>query len=368
MTNLNKLVVSLTKHGAHKAAFLLKAFTPEEVLDNTWGTYNDIHIDRAQTAKNLSVDDSGKVPSVWKRVKTLQSKSINYAVAVAIIMSHHQLIKEMIAGSNGDGTGSIPRINLDSKVYTNLACILQELGLATSETPEKVTYDWNRVIDDNRLSDSIREIIELKLKSAGWDGENFITECLRLKINEVFAINATDFTNWLTDEILRPPVEPPAAPNLPFSFRAGHNQRIEGEIERGGSGIPAKVALLHNEVQNALFKFLVRQYGQENVGTEVATGYGSSAIDLVLRTSESVVFFEIKTYISTKACLRAALGQLVEYAYWPDRINAKRLVIVSQNPATSDTRRYMEHLRNSLNLPVFYQQFDLQNGVLGELF
>lgn len=365
MTDLSKLVVSLTKHGAHKVAALLKAFPPEEVLNNTWGTYDDIHIDRAQTAKTLSADEAGNVPPVWQQVKRMDSQSVDLAVLVAIIFSHHSLIETMIAGGRGNRAGSVPRQGLDTKVYTNLACILQELGLATNETPTEVFYDWTGLIDNEQLSELIREILQLKLKTAGWNGENFITECLRLKINEVFALDSTEFTNWLTDEVLHIPIQPIDVPAAPFSFRSGHNPRIEGEVERGGTGRSSRIALLHNEIQNSLYQHLTHLHGRDNVGSEVPTGYGLSAIDLVVQTSNGDIFYEIKTYVSIKACLRAAIGQILEYAYWPDRINAMRLIIVSQNAATPDTERYLQHLRHILGLPIHYQQFDLKEKRLG---
>jgi hypothetical protein len=40
-------------------------------------------------------------------------------------------------------------------------------------------------------------------------------------------------------------------------------------------------------------------------------------IDLVVRTGEGYEFYEIKTYGSARACIREAIGQLLEYAMWP---------------------------------------------------
>ena len=58
-SGLSKLRVSLTKHGAHKVATLLRAFPKDQVLDNTQGTHDAIRIDRAQAVKNLSADYCG---------------------------------------------------------------------------------------------------------------------------------------------------------------------------------------------------------------------------------------------------------------------------------------------------------------------
>jgi len=48
-TVLKKLIVSLTKHGAHKIAFLLQKFDKDDILNHLKGDYMDIHIDSAQT-------------------------------------------------------------------------------------------------------------------------------------------------------------------------------------------------------------------------------------------------------------------------------------------------------------------------------
>jgi hypothetical protein len=64
-TNLDQLRVSLTKHGAHKVAFLISNFDKDEILDNVWGKYQDIHIDRAQASNILSENSKGEIPELW---------------------------------------------------------------------------------------------------------------------------------------------------------------------------------------------------------------------------------------------------------------------------------------------------------------
>jgi len=73
VTDLGQLTVSLTKHGAHKIAELLKAFPAENVLDQTRDKYQSINIDRAQAEKNLSVNARSGTPlesSAMMRLKT----------------------------------------------------------------------------------------------------------------------------------------------------------------------------------------------------------------------------------------------------------------------------------------------------------
>ena len=77
------------------------------------------------------------------------------------------------------------------------------------------------------------------------------------------------------------------------------------------------ITLRHNELQRALYDYLVSLYGAGEVGTELYSADGK--VDVVLHRSEKFWFYEIKTALSAQACIRQALSQLLEYAYWPER-------------------------------------------------
>ena len=107
-------------------------------------------------------------------------------------------------------------------------------------------------------------------------------------------------------------------------------------------------------MQTMLYEKLVRQYGAEHVGTEVASGAGTS-IDLVVKNNALCIFYEIKTADTVKGCIRQGLPQLLEYAYWHGEIgSADRLVIVGPVEITRDAQRYIEFLREQFNLPIEY--------------
>ena len=74
--------------------------------------------------------------------------------------------------------------------------------------------------------------------------------------------------------------------------------------------------LRHNELQKALYRRLAREFGKQNVGTE-NRGVNGTSIDLVVRRKPGYWFYEIKTANTVRACLREALGQLLEYSFWP---------------------------------------------------
>ena len=142
-----------------------------------------------------------------------------------------------------------------------------------------------------------------------------------------------------------------------FDFSSGHNPRkVNGT--RSTTGASRETVLLHNQIQNHVYKQLKKKYGEENVGTENLTATGAR-IDVVVRTGKKYDFYEIKTMNFAKPCIREALSQLMEYAYWPG--NGKevaRLIIVAPAKLGSEGRRYLENLREKRCIPIYYRTYD----------
>lgn len=122
------------------------------------------------------------------------------------------------------------------------------------------------------------------------------------------------------------------------------------------------IYLRHNDIKVALFRHLAGVYGTENVGTEIANAGGK--VDLVVRQGAKFWFYEIKTAMSARGCIREALAQLLEYSFWPGAQVAERLIIVGEPMLDDETRFYVEVLKSLFLLPIEYQQFDLAKGML----
>jgi hypothetical protein len=58
------------------------------------------------------------------------------------------------------------------------------------------------------------------------------------------------------------------------------------------------------------------------------------------------------------------LAQLLEYAYYPNRDNATKIVVVSPNAVTKEAQSYLEHLRRRFGIPVYYQRYDPEQEAL----
>jgi hypothetical protein len=109
----------------------------------------------------------------------------------------------------------------------------------------------------------------------------------------------------------------------------------------------------HSLILEKLATELIANYGEENVAVEHPC-FGKS-IDAVLRLGAEYVFYEVKTCGSAKGCIREALGQVMEYAYWPGEAHAKKIVVVGEPEIDPDTMNYLDFLNRTFALPVEYQ-------------
>jgi hypothetical protein len=146
-----------------------------------------------------------------------------------------------------------------------------------------------------------------------------------------------------------------------FRFQAGCRSKASST----STSIPERelnVRLRHNDIEFGLYKYLARLYGEENVGTENANAGGK--VDVVVQREKKFWFYEIKTSISARGCIREALAQLLEYSFWPGAQVAERLIIVGEPELDDDTRSYIGVLTKLFSLPIEYQSFDLAKGKL----
>jgi hypothetical protein len=367
MLDLTKLRVSLTKHGAHKVLTLLEKFHPDKVVPNTWDKFGGIKIDAAQARKNLSAFADDKLPGFWSDAKSRGSDTLRQLVFLAIAFSHHSLIEALQRGSTGNGKGKIVRdLVLRGKAFTNFKNDLEDLGLATLSDATSVSYDFTQLLGNAQLGDLAAQLIALKLSEAGWSGTSALAqESLAIGLHRALSFSDVDFRKWLTDPtgFVRDEDELPDTTDQdeelvsPFNFQSGHIPRKGGTVGRR-VGRNASAKLLHNEIQSVLYDLLVDIHGKPNVGTELKTGSSGTSVDLVVRNGTAHEFYEIKTSPSLKKCIRQALSQLIEYAYWPSASRASKLVIVSEAKITKDGTRFLKHLR-SIGIPLHYRQIDM---------
>lgn len=367
-TNLNNLRVSLTKHGAHKVAYLLESFDPNDIVNHIAGDFNDINIELAQTRGNLSISKDDQIPKIWTEIKKYKREDIFDLTFLAIVFSHRDLIismKEAFLQKCKVVKGQV----ISGKAYTNFAHTLDELGYSIEHTSAFITFDISRIFYKFYLTPLISELLKIKLLEAGWEMKNtIIEECLSLELNQSVGLSEATFNSWLTNES-EDSIIPISKAKRNFyegiKFIEGHNEKMEDDLIIMPLREKQKITLLHNKIQNRLYQFLKRQFPQDQIGTEVFSSGGS--IDIVKRGDDnSFVFYEIKTTQNCRSNIRQALPQLLEYAYWKPNMKVNKLIIVGPCKINSKSESYLKYLRANFNINIYYQFFDLKAESLGE--
>ncbi len=160
--------------------------------------------------------------------------------------------------------------------------------------------------------------------------------------------------------------EPNTTTDNLFNFEPGFSPSV-GTSSRTITVGKRDVELRHSLIQDKIYHLFVKKYGKQNVRKELDTGVGTS-IDLVIKTSSGLDFYEIKTHSSLRYCIREALGQLIEYGYWPKKRNPNKLIIISEAKIKNEAIEFLNTLRNEMNLNIYYQQFNFENNTLSELY
>ncbi|WP_162996274.1 hypothetical protein [Mucilaginibacter celer] len=83
----------------------------------------------------------------------------------------------------------------------------------------------------------------------------------------------------------------------------------------------------------------------------------------MIKTISAWHYFEIKT-ASPKRNIRDALGQVMEYAYYPGKERAKQLIIVGDRQPEADALHYLAYLRLRFEISVTYRYFDWETSML----
>ena len=149
-------------------------------------------------------------------------------------------------------------------------------------------------------------------------------------------------------------------PNTPVIVKAGPEPAMtaitgEAYIRPAQLIEPTRIHLL---ISQGIYDILSKTPELGEVRSEWLTT-NNTRVDIVRQKDNELIFYEIKSYPSIRTCIREAVGQLLEYAYWPGQQSAIELIIVIPLPASMETRTYMNTLRVTLNIPIWYQQFDL---------
>jgi hypothetical protein len=121
--------------------------------------------------------------------------------------------------------------------------------------------------------------------------------------------------------------------------------------------VEIEIDIRHTKIQEKLVNKLFNEYGIDNVSLEHPL-HGNK-IDVVVNDNGKIIFYEIKTTPTARDCIRQALGQILDYAYWPGKKNAEKLVIVGENAIDKYTENYLNYLNNICGINLEYLQIKL---------
>ncbi len=124
------------------------------------------------------------------------------------------------------------------------------------------------------------------------------------------------------------------------------------KVHRPGTD-PSSYDPVHNILQQELRVLLIKQYGADAVTME------ENRVDMKVHLPRKTVFLELKTAPSARLAVRAALGQLLEYAHFrqSSAANPVELIVVAPAVADNDELMYVDFLRTAFNIPISYRTF-----------
>lgn len=150
-----------------------------------------------------------------------------------------------------------------------------------------------------------------------------------------------------------------------FAFKPGHRTKSNGAVA-SYEAHEKKIDLVQNSMVEHIYRQLIGVHGKRNVATEQPTGAGTRIDVAVRRPQGDFMFYEVKSGGSLRGCIREAIGQLLEYGFYPSPRRVYRLVVVSNKRVTGDVRRYLCLLRKRLALPIYCQRFNPASDILEE--
>ena len=146
-----------------------------------------------------------------------------------------------------------------------------------------------------------------------------------------------------------------------FKFKPSTYKKSFASITSHHKEKAVQSEVIHNKIQEILYNHLISIYDKKNVGIETSTGL-STRIDVSVKSPDGIILYEIKTFPSVLISIRNAIGQLLEYAYYPNPINGlKNMVIVSHLPIDIESKEYLSFIRKKTSLRIFYLSVDIDN-------
>jgi len=123
---------------------------------------------------------------------------------------------------------------------------------------------------------------------------------------------------------------------------------------------------LHSAIQDDFYLFLKKAFPLDKIVKEAFISGINRRIDIYHeRENGTQIIYEVKSYNNLETSIKIAIGQLLEYAYYPDRKSRFQLIVVSHKQITIRLKQYIDNLNNLLgiNLGVIFFDYGIQKIV-----
>lgn len=241
-------------------------------------------------------------------------------------------------------------------IIRNAICISKEESNKASEVYKKVGWIDEMKKEINGIGGNIKNFIDDKINSLF----NIKYKIENVEIYEdIKLIDRIDINIKTHRYKLLPKVQEfkYASLNTDIEDKLKNTKRVTRTINTTTS-----YDVAHNKIQNGILKLLHASNLYEFIDSEY------NNIDVVAKLKNGLwQYYEVKTFASVKKSIRNALGQIIEYSYWPGRTSADKLIIISEEDVNDDAIKYLNLLRNKFKLPVYYQSFKIPTNELSEL-
>ena len=267
---------------------------------------------------------------------------------------------------NGKTKKNFKQVRKNDKVICYSAGKMQVIvSLAIIERP---LIEGEKSIEIKKIKDLEKPIPIEKIKSISLFDKKFDNIKLRTTI---IPLNETEYNIILELENKIIVGDDKTQEKIKTENIVNVNVKEENEMEGNKKNINKRRKVLnseseyepyHDQMQNAIFELLKtsKRYDYKKVFIE------KGGVDIKAKTRHDTWhYFELKTD-NPKQSIREALGQILEYAYFPDTNKAEKLIIVADDKPSADVKKYLDHIRNKFNLPIAYRYFDLDKNELSD--
>ncbi len=307
---------------------------------------------------NESIDERGEW---WEEVQNDRKPSL----AVCRKTSQAQISKEVsLRNCYLDYLAGMPNQKIAIKVYEVRQNIQEDVFLFTVNIDnghyaiifENVSFTstatWLFIVRKEKYEECINRIFDYFTNYELHNKRQSLIKSLnppqKFKAEEYYKIMHDEPKGWikrLNDILIR------EIPSNRIQFNQGLHIAEEAD-SRSCSPEMVKVQHLHNDLMRRLFYQLCQQYGVENVGTE--NHIGTKKIDVVVRTGEGFNIYEIKTGKDPRSCVREAMGQILDYAFFECEDVIHKMIIVGAAQETKEVSTYLAKFREKNALEIYY--------------